>query len=141
MTRGETLPAAAVKPADDVFVLQCILRVELAQGVELADDRRAEVARVLMARGYARVDLDRAAVELASDVALSSKLRYGGAFGAPDFRRVIEGDPEDREARPAKLMSYAEAEADARRRRVGLEDYRAVFVEGQDKPMWTPKWR
>ena len=108
--------------------------MSLALGVELSPERQAAVAKALIGRRYSRLDLDRAALALSADVELDAKLRYGGAFSAADFARVIDGDG------GVKLMTYAQMKADALRRRIGIDAYRAVQVDGQDKPMWTPDW-
>lgn len=123
--------------ADDAFVLRQIVQVELALGVELSPERRAAVARTLLAKRYRRIDLEAAALALSADVELDRKLRFGGAFSAADFARMIDGDPEDAKAKAGKLMTYAEANADALRRRLGIELYRPVRVEGQPNPLWT----
>ena len=134
LTSGETLPAEAAEPADGAHALRAIAQVSLALGVELSPERQAAVAKALIGRRYSRLDLDRAALALSADVELDAKLRYGGAFSAADFARVIDGDG------GVKLMTYAQMKADALRRRIGIDAYRAVQVDGQDKPMWTPDW-
>lgn len=113
-----------------------MLHVELALGVEIGEERRVAIVRVLLKRGYTRVDLEHAADELSADPKLDDKLRYGGALTAADFRRVIEGGDD---APSRRLMTYAEANADAMRLRIGLEHYEHVFVEGEDKPRWRRK--
>ena len=128
-----------MRPADDVHALRQVLQVELALGVELSPERRAAIVRTLLAKRYRRVELERAALALSADVELDRKLRFGGAFSAADFSRLIDGDPEAK-GRHVRLMTYAEANADAQRRRIGLDAYRPVTIEGHAVPMWTPAW-
>ena len=137
LTSGGTLPSEALDPADDVHVLRALAQVSLALGVELSAERRAAVAKALLARGYSRVDLDRAALALSADARLDDKLRYGGALSAADFARAIEGEGSEPGVR---LMTREQALADSLRRRIGIENYRPVPVEGRTKPMWTPNW-
>lgn len=137
------VPADAVEPTDETFAMQQVIQVELALDAVLPAERRAAIARTLAAKGYTRVDLERAALTLSADVELSRALRFAkgdrNPLSAADFARVIEGDPEDKDARRQRLMTADERNAEARRLRLSVADYLPVFVDGQDVPMWTLK--
>lgn len=141
---GETLPAEAIQPADDVFALAQIGRVELAHGIELGDPQRAEILRFVLGRGYSRLALERAATDLVGDVELARSIRFAKGervpLSAADFSRRIEGDPE----RPGSalgdgLLTHAGMLAEAQRLSLYpvTQHFRAVPVEGEDRPRWT----
>lgn len=133
------IPAHAAEPTDAEFAALQVLQVELALGAELSPERRAAVAQALAAKCYSRIDLERAALTLSADVELDRKLRYGKQLSAADFARVIDGDPEDKDARRRRLMTAEERNVEAARLRLSVADYAPVFVEGQAVPMWTLK--
>lgn len=141
------LPAEALAPADEAFAVRQVLQVELAHDAELAPERRAAVVRTLVARGYTRLALERAALALSADVELARALRFakGGRhpLSAADFRRVIEGDPEARGAGGLGDGALSHAAMLAEAQREGLypvtEHYRPVAVEGEEKPRWIRK--
>lgn len=89
--------------------MQALNIVELSMGLELSDERRTAIVIAVQSQEYTRAQVMLAARDLCSDTELDEKLRYGGAFTAADFKRVIESDESN--ANLGKLYGYWEARA------------------------------